>query len=88
MHLRFARRVDLLVAALLTRARVAQIGLREKSNFASAFKAIRAVQSCREKYFASVFRKLMLRCRHPASMKEGRIAIVTTREAGMRWTRA
>jgi hypothetical protein len=37
----------------------------------------------------SVFRKIesAVSFAHPASLAEGRIAIVTTREAGMRWTR-
>jgi len=36
----------------------------------------------------SVFQKVEsgVSCLHPASLAEGRIAIVTTREAGMRWT--
>jgi hypothetical protein len=45
------------------------------------------VQSSREKYFASVFPKSVVLSRHPASTKEGRIAIVTNVERGMRWTR-
>jgi hypothetical protein len=62
--------------------------MREKSNFVSAFKPILAVQLSEQKYFASVFPKSVVSSCHPASMKRGVRAIVTTREAGMRWTRS
>jgi hypothetical protein len=44
------------------------------------------VQSPREKYFASVFQKSVIRSRHPVP-QEGRFAIVTNVGCGMRWTR-
>jgi len=58
--------------------------MREKSNFASRINVIWPVQSSREKYCASVFQKYVVSSRHPASTKEGRIAIVTNVERGMR----
>ncbi|HLG83629.1 MAG TPA: hypothetical protein VKY22_21675 [Bradyrhizobium sp.] len=39
-----------------------------------------------QKYSACQFPKISISSRHPASLTEGRFAIVTTREAGMRWT--
>ena len=47
------------------------------------------VQPLREKYFASPFaRRSITDSSCPASLEEGRIAIVTNVECGMRWTRA
>ena len=38
------------------------------------------------KNFSFVFSEIMFDCGHPASMRGALRAIVTTREAGMRWT--
>jgi hypothetical protein len=56
--------------------------MRAKTNFVKQFNADSTVQSSREKHFASVFPKSVVYSRHPASTKEGRIAIVTNVEAG------
>jgi hypothetical protein len=56
--------------------------MRAQAKFASRIKLIWPVQSPREKYFASVFPKSVISSHHPASTKEGRIAIVTNVEAG------
>jgi hypothetical protein len=61
--------------------------MRAKSNFASRFKLIWAVQSLREKYFASVFQKSVASLSASRLIEDGRIAIVTNVERGMRWTR-
>jgi hypothetical protein len=58
-----------------------------KIEFREAIQFDSTVQSSREKYFASVFPKSVISSRHPASTKEGRIAIVTNVGCGMRWTR-
>jgi hypothetical protein len=61
--------------------------LRLKTNFTLPFNLIPPVQSLSEKYFASRFARHRIRdCSRPAS-HEGRIAIVTDVECGMRWTR-
>jgi hypothetical protein len=44
-------------------------------------------RSARKKYTACELPKNSIPLRYPASISEGRIADVTTREAGMRWTR-
>jgi hypothetical protein len=49
----------------------------EKSNFVSGIKADSGVQSLCEKYFASVFQKVMIISMPSRLDKEGRIAIVT-----------
>jgi hypothetical protein len=41
----------------------------------------------KQKYFCLSESKIDVWMTHPASLAEGRIAIVTKREAGMRWTR-
>jgi len=64
-----------------------QIRVRVKSNFARRFNVIWAVQSSREKYFASVFQKSVICSRHPAS-PGGAYRDRHERWAGMRWTRA
>jgi len=56
--------------------------VRAETNFANQFNVIWAVQSSREKYFTSVFQKSVICSQHPASLNEGRIAIVTNVEAG------
>jgi hypothetical protein len=43
--------------------------LRRKTNFASGFNLIWPVQPLREKYFASVFQKIMIVSAHPASTR-------------------
>jgi hypothetical protein len=53
-----------------------------KIEFREAIQFDSTVQSSREKYFASVFPKSVISSRHPASTKEGRIAIVTNVSAG------
>ena len=63
-----------------------RIHLRQKSNFASRFNAILPVQSCREKYSDFVFSEIGVPCSRPALDQEGRFAIVTNVERGMRWT--
>jgi hypothetical protein len=45
-----------------------------------------AVQSSGKKYISFVFAEIMFDCCHPASLRGALRAIVTTREAGMRWT--
>jgi hypothetical protein len=83
---RRANQFDCLLSSRTTRARDAQIRLRQKSKFACAFKLIWVVQSAREKYFALHSLHSLASLSHPASGKRGVRAIVTTREAGMRWT--
>jgi hypothetical protein len=56
--------------------------VREETTFVSRFNLIWAVQSPKQKYLSFVFSESYDSLRHPASMAEGRIAIVTTREAG------
>jgi len=60
--------------------------VRQKANFASRFNAILPVQSCREKYSDFVFSEIGVTCSRPALDQEGRFAIVTNVERGMRWT--
>jgi len=60
--------------------------VRQKANFASRFNAILPVQSCREKYSDFVFSEINVNCSRPALDQEGRFAIVTNVERGMRWT--
>jgi transposase len=55
--------------------------LRQKTDFRRAFNPMTHVQMPSEKYSCFCFPEIMFSCRHPASSK-GRIAIVTTREAG------
>src|SRR5690349_18382388 len=64
----------------------AQNRLREKIDFVRRFKLIWVVQSSRKKYWALHFRNSLASSSHPASGTRGVRAIVTTREAGMRWT--
>src|SRR5216683_4941671 len=63
-----------------------RIHLRQKSNFSSRFNPILPVQSCREKYSDFVFSEIGVPCSRPALDQEGRFAIVTNVERGMRWT--
>ena len=81
-----ANQFDCLVSSRTTRAPDVQIRLRQKSKFACAFKLIWVVQSARKKYFALHSLHSLASLSHPASSKRGVRAIVTTREAGMRWT--
>jgi hypothetical protein len=61
--------------------------VRDTANFACSFKLIWAVQSFRQKYCSFVFAEIMI-CSSPSRPEqEGRLANVTTRWAGMRWTR-
>jgi len=60
--------------------------MRQKTKFASGFKPILPVQSWREKYSTFVFSEIDIPCSHPALDQEGRFAIVTNVERGMRWT--
>ena len=59
--------------------------MRGEIKLASFFKAIGAVQPHREKYICFVFPEIMIVCLYPASLRGALRAIVTTREAGMRW---
>ena len=59
--------------------------LRGEINFVNPFNAISAVQLSREKN-TFFFSEIMFIYRHPASLRGALRAIVTTREAGMRWT--
>jgi hypothetical protein len=61
--------------------------VRGKSKFASRFNGESGVQSSAQKYLSSDLQKYVICSGHPASIEEGRMRIVTTREAGMRWTR-
>jgi hypothetical protein len=45
------------------------------------------VKPCAQKYFCFSESKIHVWSAHPASIDEGRIAVVTTREAEMQWTR-
>jgi hypothetical protein len=56
--------------------------MRGKTNFVRRFNLIWVVQMSLQKYFAFVFSEIDGYWRGPASIAEGRIAIVTTREAG------
>jgi hypothetical protein len=60
--------------------------VRQKTNFASPFNPIPPVQSSPEKYSAFVFSEIAVPSSHPALDREGRFAIVTSVERGMRWT--
>src|SRR6266436_4390064 len=60
--------------------------MRGKTNFGSRVKPIPPVQSCHGKYSAFVFSEIDVPCSHPALDQEGRFAIVTNVERGMRWT--
>jgi hypothetical protein len=59
---------------------------RQKTNFSSPFNPIPPVQSPCEKYPAFVFPEIGVPCPCPALEQEGRFAIVTNVERGMRWT--
>ena len=56
--------------------------MRAKAKFASRFKPVDAFKMGAQKYFAFVFSEIDDYLHHPASIAEGRIAIVTKREAG------
>jgi hypothetical protein len=60
---------------------------REKSNVRNAMQGCFDRPALLRKYFASGFRKYVLLSLPSRLDEEGRIAIVTTREAGLRWTR-
>jgi hypothetical protein len=57
-----------------------------KIEFDKRFKTRISVQSFCEKYLSSVFQNYVVLSR-PSRLDAGRIAIVTTREAELRWTR-
>jgi hypothetical protein len=59
--------------------------VRQKTKFANAFNAIPPVQSSREKYSTFGFSEIDVGYSCPA-LDEGRFAIVTDVERGMRWT--
>jgi len=73
--------------APLATAQAAQDRVREKTKYTRRFNADSGVQISREKYISSVFQNDVVRFASSRLDEEGRIAIVTTREAGMRWTR-
>jgi hypothetical protein len=58
----------------------------QKANFASRFNLIWPVQPFGKKQITFYFSEIMIVRRHPASLRGALRAIVTTREAGMRWT--
>jgi hypothetical protein len=61
--------------------------VRENANFANGFKLIWVVQSPRAKYIASLSTAIDGFISPSRLKKRGVRAIVTTREAGLRWTR-
>jgi len=60
--------------------------LRAKANFASFFNLIWVVQSCIEKYSACAVGQIRSTYSAVPRSQEGRFAIVTNVECGMRWT--
>jgi hypothetical protein len=60
--------------------------LRRNKKFTSDFNESRPVQPSGKKYLCFVFSEFVVICPHPASSRGALRAIVTTREAGMRWT--
>jgi hypothetical protein len=59
--------------------------LHAETDFISPIKLICPVQSPRQKYSASIFQKFMFLSPHPASIEEGRFAVVTSVGGGERW---
>ncbi|WP_407154476.1 hypothetical protein [Bradyrhizobium sp. STM 3557] len=57
-----------------------------KNYFRERHQSDRRRAAVRRKYFSFVFSEIVVGCIHPASMRGALRAIVTTREAGMRWT--
>jgi len=62
--------------------------LRQKTSFPNLFNPIPPVQSSSEKYSRFVFSEIGVPYPRPALDQEGRFAIVTSVERGMRWTQS
>jgi hypothetical protein len=62
--------------------------VRQKTDFPSPFNPIPPVQSSPEKYSTFVFSEIGVPCPCPVLDQEGRFAIVTSVERGMRWTQS
>jgi hypothetical protein len=57
-----------------------------KNYFREPLQSDQRIVPVARKYFTFVFSEIVVGCRHPASTGGALRAIVTTREAGMRWT--
>ncbi|WP_315796265.1 hypothetical protein [Bradyrhizobium sp. SZCCHNRI3043] len=62
-----------------------KVYVRAKTKFVSPLKLICPVQSLAQKFSSSIFPNFMVVYPHPASIEEGRFAVVTSVGGGERW---